>query len=553
MLIERITFLLVPSEKAMKPESYSYLPPLSIGTLGGYLNQKGYAVMLYDLNTVGIDSYSDDIEDYHFIYNKDMVLSYIAGEIHSEVERFMEYLLRDIPLEDRQIVGISCGADFSLFQLHSAFLLAKYIERKYKVPVVIGGNNITYLTSFKDIYKELIEEVLKNFHYIMKGPGAIVWAEFLDILNGRSDKDVKELDGMVYLHGDEIIENPEQDPCIVRPDWLNLKMEPYYVKVKEVTNGKEEVENEIHIFKWPYYLTKYVNDVRKKQNKEGFLKTLVLPYIFNYNCPYACAFCSESDEKRKRVIMGEVDKVVEDLIYLSNKYHTNYFYFLNNAVNASPKFLDELCKQLIACKADLKWSDCARFNNMTYERLSLMKRAGCRKLVFGFETASLKLIDLVEKNIDLNHAEQVMEWCYELGIFVDLEVIIGLPQENDDDFNATIEYITKNKKKINYLAINEFFVVPNSKIGRYPDQYGIKLIRNIITYEKILKTSQKGLRDTKLSHAANFKLYKYNEVNGRSYREISEKNKVYLRYINGLQNKEFDEVEYVHRIIERKC
>ncbi len=41
----------------------------------------------------------------------------------------------------------------------------------------------------------------------------------------------------------------------------------------------------------------------------------------------------------------------------------------------------------------------------------------------------------------------------------DLEVIIGLPQERDEDFEATIKYINKNKEYINYMTINEFFLL----------------------------------------------------------------------------------------------
>ncbi|HSH35649.1 hypothetical protein [Schnuerera sp.] len=187
---------------------------------------------------------------------------------------------------------------------------------------------------------------------------------------------------------------------------------------------------------------------------------------------------------------------------------------------------------------------------MTFERLKLIKEAGCRKLVFGFETASQKLIDLVDKKIDLSHGEQVMKWCNELGILVDLEVIIGLPQERDEDFEATIKYINKNKEYINYMTINEFFVVPNSKIGRYPKNYGIELVPTLITYDKMLKRNLNNFISSKSSYQGNFKIYKYNEINGRNYREVAEKNRIYLKKINGLQNKEFDEVEYVYRIIE---
>lgn len=556
-MIQRIAFLLAPCEKGIAAHGYTYLPPLSIGILAGYLKKEGYGVELYDLNANLAKIYRNIEEQFAFLYEKDIVLGYINGEDNSEVNCFADELLKDLPLDSYDLIGISCGADFSFFQLHSAFLLAKYIEQKYKIPVILGGNNITYLGIFKDTFNDLLKTVLNSFPYVIKGPGEVVIAELLKILNGESQKLLNELDGLVFIQEGEIIINREHEPRVVCPEWCNLPMDYYYSKIKNPNycgkwNQKWEEENQLHIFKWPFFLTQYISTVRKKRPKAEFMDKLILPYIFNYHCPYACAFCSESDEDRKQVILGEVDKVVEDLIHLVDKYHTNYFYFFNNAANASGRFIDAFCLQIIEKNIDIRWSDCARFNNLTFERLKLMKEAGCCKLVFGFETASQKLIDLVDKKIDLLHGEKVMKWCNELGILVDLEVIVGLPQERDEDFQETVNYVTKNKPFINYMTINEFFVVPNSKIGRYPERFGIELVRNVISYDTILKRSWKYFKEMKGKQTGNFKVYKYNEISGRSYKKVSEKTKAYIKIMNELQNKEFAEVEYVYRILEQK-
>lgn len=555
-MIQKIGFLLAPCEKGISPHGYINIPPLSLGILSGYLKNEGYDVELYDLNSDLAKIYRND-EQFAFLYDKDTVLKFLKGEEDDKVNLFVEELLQEIPIKDYDVIGISCGADFSFFQLHSSFLLAKYIEQKYKIPVILGGNNITYLGIFKDTFNELLKTILEVFPYIIKGPGEVVIAELIQILNGKIQKSVYELAGMVYLKDGQVYMNPEHEPVVVCPDWCSLPMENYYSKIKNPSykgkwNEKLEEENLIQVFKWPFFLTQYVSTVRKKRPRPEYMDKLILPYIFNFHCPFACAFCSESDEDRKKVIIGEAHKVVEDIETLINKYKTNYFYFFNNAANASGKFIDEFCNYIIDKKIDIKWSDCARFNNLTFERLKLMRDAGCQKLVFGFETASQKLIDLVEKKIDLFHGERVLKWCKELGIIADLEVITGLPQERDEDFQDTVQYVTKNRPYINYMTINEFFVVPNSKIGRYPERYNIELIRNVISYSKILERSWKYFKEMKGKQTGNFKVYKYNEIGGRNYKEIADKTKFYIKALNNLQNKEFAEVEYVYRILEQK-
>lgn len=557
-MIQRVKFILSPSEKGIDDAGYTYLPPLSLGILAGYLGEKNYDISLHDLNMELPKIYKGMEEQFQFLYDKKRVLDYLNGAEDNEIEQYAIEILQNVDTENCDIVGISCGADFSFFQLHSAFILAKYIKEKYGLPILLGGNNVTYLKQFEQTFDDLIKTIMSQFPYIMKGPGEYVIDELIQVLNGTSDKDIYQLDGMMYLEDGKLVCNKEHKPIIVRPDWKNLDMSYYCLKVNPALEdtSKEnvaEAENRIHVFKWPFYLTHYVSLVRKKVKNKVFEDKLVIPYIFNFHCPYACAFCSESAAERKEVIMGDVDKVIEDLGVMTEKYNTNYFYFLNNAINASASFLDAFCKRIIENNIKIVWSDCARFNGMTYERLKMMKEAGCVKLVFGFETASQKLIDLVEKRIDLTQGEQVMRWCKELGIWVDLEVIVGLPQEQETDFLDTVAFVNKNREYINYMTINEFFVVPNSKIGRNPEKYDICLEKTIIHYETLLERSWRYFKNEKGRPSGNFKIFKFNEIGGRNYVEIMKDTKKHIHYMNKLQNKEFTEVESVFRLIEKRA
>ena len=77
----------------------------------------------------------------------------------------------------------------------------------------------------------------------------------------------------------------------------------------------------------------------------------------------------------------------------------------------------------------------------------MLYESGCRKLVFGFETGSNKLLNLFDKKLDLEHAVNVMRWCKEAGIWADIEVIVGLPYELEEDFQDTVRFY-RNKTVI---------------------------------------------------------------------------------------------------------
>jgi radical SAM superfamily enzyme YgiQ (UPF0313 family) len=557
MSIQKILFLLPPYEKGIDPYGYTFLPPFGLGVLAGYLKQQGYAVDLQDLNRSFSQKYSDIAAELTFLYDREEVLGYLNGNDSVRIEQYLGRLLEGIPLESYDLVGISSGADFTFMQIHTAFLIGKYIAKKYQKQLVFGGNNITFLSLFPDVFGELWTTVLKNFPYIIKGPGEIAVSQLIDYINHKDGAPrLEEIGGLVYWKDGILTSNKEYEPEIVRPDWCNLPLDYYSIQLKDVNqdgafNDPKEHENLIQLYKWPFYLTQYVNTIRKKRQDPGYSPKLVLPYVFNYHCPFSCAFCTQSDIDKKRVILGEVEAVIADLEFLMNRYQTNYFYFFNNAFNASAKFSDALCRELIRRGIRINWSDCGRFNNLNLERLQLMKKAGCRKLVFGFETGSEKLLKLVDKKLDLRHAEQILEYCRQLGIWADLEIIVGLPQEDDSDYQATVDFVERNKAALNYMTINEYFIVPNSLIGRYPERYGIEILRNVTSYAKILEKGLQDIQKAKIKQG-NFKIYRYNEIGGRDYRQVTEKTRDYIKKMNDLQLKEFAEVEYVYRILEKK-
>jgi radical SAM superfamily enzyme YgiQ (UPF0313 family) len=556
MDIKRLLFLLPPCEKGIDPNGYTFLPPFGLGILGGYLRRQGYEVNLKDLNQCLFRKYDNIADDLAFLFDDRTFLNYLNGQENAVIDGYIEFLLKDIPLETYQMVGISSGADFTFFQIHTAFLIGKYIKKKYNCQLVLGGNNISFLYLFPDVFMKLWDAVLKNFSYIIKGPGEISVRQLIDYLDkGKEAPGLEDIGGLIFYKNGVLSSNKEHEPEIVRPDWCDLPLDFYalYVKKSDRNNTaiqEAEHENLIQLYKWPFYLTHYVNTIRKKRNESGFEKKLVIPYIFNYHCPFNCAFCTQSDIEKHRVILGKVETVIEDLSYLKNRYQTNYFYFFNNSFNASPQMADQLCRELIRRQLKIVWSDCGRFNNLNFERLQLMREAGCQKLVFGFETGSVKLLEFIDKKLDLQHAEKIINYCKELCIWVDLEIIVGLPYEDEQDFIATVEFVERNKAALNYLTINEYFIVPNSLIGRYPEKYGIEILRNVTNYEKIL---QKGIRDVRAAKVkqGNFKIYRYNETGGRDYRKVAEDTRGYINKMNNLQKKEFVEVECIYRILDK--
>lgn len=265
-----------------------------------------------------------------------------------------------------------------------------------------------------------------------------------------------------------------------------------------------------------------------------------MPYVFNYNCPYSCAFCTESLERNK-LVHASVDDIIADMSGLAEKYQTNHFYLFNNYFNLLNGFVEEFASRVVLHGVKLNWSDCARFNSLTYERLALLAESGCRKLTFGLETASSTMLKIIDKKVKLTEAEQVLRWCKEIGIWADLEIITGMPHEDDKIFADTADFLERNSEYINYFHINRYFVAPKSLMGAKPEAYGMKLRKVPDAYQRLLDANYHWLADDlDISYKPqNFRVYEFDEIGGRTAEELAADVGPKIARLNAIQSSDY--------------
>jgi len=518
--------LLAPEESSLNFKKN--IPPLSLGVIQSYLRKNDFDVIIKDLNINLSNSFQEDTRSQWLsLFDSEFVFRNLKEENnYNETDHLIGFLLKEINFDNIDFVGISIGGNFSLFEMHLAFLLGKLIKLKFNKPVAFGGTNIIYFYIFKEIYMDLWILVLRNFKYIFKGPAEISFAKLLKaISNENRDDGYLKLNGAIYYNNGEIVANEDQVPSFSCPDFSGLNL-GYYSTCINLNDNKE---NEKHFYKWPIPFNILASNINRDRFAISEKKEVnFIPYYFNFNCPYKCAFCEQSYEHKRTPCSKGAEDILEDIKSMIQKYSTKYFYFFNNTFNFTPSFVNEFCKRVIDQRVEFYWSDCARVNGLTYEMLELMYKAGCRKLIFGFETASEKLLKYVDKRLDIIQLNKVLIWCKEIGIWADLEVIVGFPYEFEDDFQATYRFIIENVKNINSFQLNKYFIVPISLMGMYPEKYDIKLTK-VQDYNMILNRNKVNFEynrgyDYDIGET-NFHIFAFDEINGRPYTQILNESK----------------------------
>lgn len=205
----------------------------------------------------------------------------------------------------------------------------------------------------------------------------------------------------------------------------------------------------------------------------------VAGYLFFNGCPNKCNFCPRYFKDDNEVFkLPDPKRVVYNLKNFIDKYNLKYILLLNSTINPSKIFAYEIAKNIINQKLEINFGDCATFNTMDIELLNILKKAGCVKLVFGLETASQRLQKRINKIIKLDHVEKIIKHCYNIGIWVDITLLCGLPHETYYDIYLTLLFIKKNYKYLRGLNLNRFTLQSGSEYLKHPNRHGIILKEN---------------------------------------------------------------------------
>lgn len=554
----RMAILLSPSEHSL--HTGLSLPPGTLAVMTASQRAAGHEVDQYDLDTDLLRAWEAGVLDrdsLEFAYDEGRVLRYLSGAADPQIDRFCEVLLAGKPFAGLDVAGISLGGSFSWLPIHSGFILARFLQSRYGVQVAIGGNNIYYLTLFQDVYRDLWDVLTRVFRFIVVGPGH----RALDEIARHAHEDgwptaTAKVDGLVRREPDgRITYTPKARAEVLRPDLHGLDLTYYQHWVEDEATAADPVVaravNAEQLFKWPPSLTQYAQRVHRRRPPRGRVPKIVIPYTFNYHCPYACAFCAESDGSDPLVI-GEAERVVADLEYLSAEYDTPYFYFYNNYFNLSKSFVKKFHAEVRRRGLRIYWQDCARFNNLNADLLTMMKESGCQTLWFGMETGGERLMNVVNKRLTVAGVERGLDLCRQLGVWANLEMIVGFPHESRDDFARTVRFLHGHRELVNFFQANRYFVVPSSTMGRQPEAFGMQIVRDLYTYKSLLSLNLSWFRSGRdLSYMPNnFDIYAFDEIGGQDHVAVRREGRKRLNLLHDMQRLEFYETRQMLKMLD---
>lgn len=197
------------------------------------------------------------------------------------------------------------------------------------------------------------------------------------------------------------------------------------------------------------------------------------PIIASRGCRWSrCTFCAERFYWRIRT----PENFVDELEWLVDR-GCHLFMFNESDLGGMPERVMEICDEVIrrGLHRKVKLTGQLRVNKKQnrafYEKL---REANFVALRFGVDAFSENTLRLQKKGYTVDMVSQNLKDCWEVGIYTEINWVIGVPGETEADVEEGIELILKNQKYIGRLAnINPLILVNGSVYWIDPASHNI--------------------------------------------------------------------------------
>lgn len=348
-------------------------------------------------------------------------LKMISGKV--TVPGYIQECCRMVLAGTPDVVGFSL-----LFprQYYISLLMARIIKSMdRRVRIVFGGNFVS-----SGIHEEILESPFIDFIVLKEGEQTLL--ELLNIL--ESDGDFGTITGLVWKDGGKVMVNGE------RPG-LSLDDLPFA-------------------------------DFSDFDQDMYFSPEQVIPILTSRGCYWRrCAFCNHFNKYADTYRVTGVQRVVDELEHHARN-GIRYFDWVDEMV--SPARFKKIGEEIIRRKLDITYYALAMPTaHFTREILDIMYRSGCRYIMWGFESGSQRVLDMIDKGTVVGDIAEVMKNSAGAGIKNHLYVIIGFPTETAEEMRQTLDFLYDNREHIHLVMSGRFHLTRDSRIFANLADYGI--------------------------------------------------------------------------------
>lgn len=310
-----------------------------------------------------------------------------------------EIIKESIKNEQPEIIGITCPTP----TMSHVFKIAEIVKTEIspRITIVLGGIHPTALP----------EETIKNpfVDFVVAGEGEITLYELIEEIKGKG-RNFNKIDGLYFKMNKEII--------TTSPRKLIANIDEIPFPARDL-----------------FDLSLYYSAPTKKVSSDP-----AGPILTSRGCAFNCIHCISQKIWGRCVRFRSVQNVIQEIEECINKFGIKEFNVFDDTFTLNEKRAFEICDEIIKRKLNISWIAFSRVNTISKDLAKKMHEAGCKKISFGLESGSQKILDLMRKQATIEMARKAVNAVAKQGILVHASFMFGNIGETEETIKETIEF-----------------------------------------------------------------------------------------------------------------
>lgn len=330
-------------------------------------------------------------------------------------------------LENNGIENEVFDSTFNSFEILKQYLIKEKPEIIGIYTNLMTKINVLKIIDFIKNNKELLAskiilggpEVKNHAHNFLKygadvivlGEGEETMLELVKFLINQQDNDeLKHIKSIAYLDKAEQMQLTEARALLKQIDFLPMP-------------NRKKINMQLYF------------DVWKKHHGQSVVSVSTMR-----GCPYTCKWCS-------RAVYGQTYRrksaklVVDEMEYLKQTYQPDAIWFVDDVFTVSHKWMKEFADEVAARKLVFPYEIITRADRLNEEVIDLLKASGCFRVWIGAESGSQKIIDAMDRRVDVNVVREMIQLAQKKGIQAGTFIMLGYPGETTTDIEETIHHL----------------------------------------------------------------------------------------------------------------
>ena len=165
-------------------------------------------------------------------------------------------------------------------------------------------------------------------------------------------------------------------------------------------------------------------------------------------CPFQCSFCLWPQVVHgNRYRLRSPGNIVDEMEWVLERWpamRQGEFFFEDDTFTVDVDRAFAICEEILRRKRNITWSINSRADVLRPDLFTMMKRAGCRMVLVGFESGNQAMLDRMRKRTNVGQMREFIRIVRGAGLVIHGCFVLGLPGETQASMEETIRFALDN-------------------------------------------------------------------------------------------------------------